>query len=154
KNRLISAPYCAGLIRSASAVEPRMSANRRLALSSTPPGHFLGSEAIQNLQIRGLRSQGDFPINFIKGAPMPLNGALHNLQRGADGRYRSTERPNRRIGSVPESAAPHASLASRALAIGIPFMPAQRRPALLSPAPPAQASAWSRALAAENSLSS
>jgi len=42
--------------------------------------------AVQNLQTLGLRSQGDFLINFVKAAPMPLNGALHNLQRGADGR--------------------------------------------------------------------
>jgi hypothetical protein len=71
-----------GLISSASAVNPRTSANRIPASVSTPR---IGPVSMHALQSFGFFRDGRNPSGPTSFAPMPANGALQTLQRGSFG---------------------------------------------------------------------
>src|SRR5512143_1038255 len=73
-------------MRSDKAVDPLTSMNSIDMGTSAPPGN--SREAISHrLQKRGFSADCCFPnSNLTIVEPMPLNGALQNLQRGSSGR--------------------------------------------------------------------
>src|SRR6266540_1630446 len=69
---------------SASAVEPRMSANSNVHSISAPPWWSVMNLKHEAHQF-GFLSEGVLPISRISGAPTPENGAAQSLQRGSCG---------------------------------------------------------------------
>src|SRR5690242_2129215 len=66
-----------------------MSANSTAISTSAPPA---GSESQHRVQRLGFLRDGLKPATRSTRPPMPPNGLLQSLHRGAEGRYRKTRR--------------------------------------------------------------
>jgi hypothetical protein len=79
-------------MRSAMAVEPRMSAKSIDASTSAPPWCLIIT-FWHVLHMFGFPSDGRFPMSRMSGPPAPANGDAQSWQRGLAGMRLNTRRP-------------------------------------------------------------